>query len=176
MDDLKIRQKCEEMIAYGYVAIRQFPKFERHVLGAEIRAAMWNVLRLIIVTNKRYHKKTTMQDLDAELGLRTNSKTQVFPVRTGGQAVDFLGYRIWPTHRALRKDSIHRMKRKMRRMARLYHEGRMTWDEIDPVIMSWIGHARHADTYNLRSKVLGGVGFVPPPLSVARERRGKPCA
>jgi hypothetical protein len=47
VDDLKIRQKCEEMIAYGYVAIRQFPKFERHVLGAEIRAAMWNELRAV---------------------------------------------------------------------------------------------------------------------------------
>lgn len=35
VDDLKIRQKCEEMIAYGYVALRQFPTFERHVLAAE---------------------------------------------------------------------------------------------------------------------------------------------
>jgi len=26
VDDLKIRRKCEEMIAYGYVALRQFPK------------------------------------------------------------------------------------------------------------------------------------------------------
>lgn len=109
--------------------------------------------------------------LYAELGLRTNHKTQVFPVRTGGQAVDFLGYRVWPTHRALRTDSIHRMKRKMRRMAKLYHKGQMTWDEIDPVIMSWIGHAKHADTYNLRDKVLGGVGFVPPPLCLERRRR-----
>lgn len=115
MEDLKIRQKCEEMIAYGYVALRQFPKFERHVLAAEIREAMW---------------------------------------------------------RALRKDSIHRMKRKMRRMARLYHRGLMSWDEIDPVIMSWIGHAKHADTYNLRGKVLGGVGFVPPPIAIPPKRRG----
>lgn len=106
----------------------------------------------------------------AELGLRTNSKTQVFRVGDGGRALDFLGYRIWPTHRALRKDSIHRMKRKMRRMAAKYHRGEITWDDIDPVIMSWIGHARHADTYNLRTKVLGGVGFVPPPLSRARDR------
>ncbi len=107
----------------------------------------------------------------AELGLRTNAKTQVFPIGEPGRALDFLGYRIWPTHRALRKDCIHRMKRKMRRMASQYHRGEITWDDIDPVIMSWIGHARHADTYNLRTKVLGGVAFVPPPLHVAAERR-----
>ena len=94
----------------------------------------------------------------------------MFPVGDGGRALDFLGYRIWPTHRALRTDSIHRMKRKMRRMASLYHRGDMAWEQIDAVIMSWVGHARHADTYNLRGRVLGGVGFVPPPLHLMRHR------
>ncbi len=61
-NDLLIRQKCEAMIAYGHAAVRHFPKMERHVLGAEIRATMWAVLRLIVVCNKRYHKKTTLQD------------------------------------------------------------------------------------------------------------------
>lgn len=67
--DLLIRQKCEAMIEYGHIAIRQFPKMERHVLGAEMRHTMWSVLRLIVICNKRYHKKTTMQDLDGELDL-----------------------------------------------------------------------------------------------------------
>ena len=67
--DLLIRQKVEAMIEFGYVAIRQFPKFERHVLGAEIRSTMWALLRLVVVCNKRYHKKSTLQDLDAELDL-----------------------------------------------------------------------------------------------------------
>jgi four helix bundle protein len=66
MDDLIIKQKCEDMIRYGYVALRQFPKFERHVLSQEIRLTMWAILRLIIVCNKRYYKKTTLQELDAE--------------------------------------------------------------------------------------------------------------
>lgn len=57
------------MIAYGYIALRQFPKFEKHVLAAEMRQAMWGILRLIVVCNKRYHKKTTLQELDAELDL-----------------------------------------------------------------------------------------------------------
>ena len=65
--DLLIRQKVEAMIEYGHCALRQFPKSERHVLSAEIRSSMWALLRLVIVCNKRYHKKTTLQDLDAEL-------------------------------------------------------------------------------------------------------------
>lgn len=68
-EELRIRKETEEMIEYAHIALRQFPKSERHVLSAEIRAACWRLLRLIIVCNKRYYKKTTLQDLDAELDL-----------------------------------------------------------------------------------------------------------
>jgi hypothetical protein len=90
-NDLLIRQKCEEMIAYGYVALRQFPKFERHVLAAEMRHVMWEVLRLIVVCNKRYHKKTTLQDLDAQLDLL---RTQVRISKQLGY-IDFKKYEYW---------------------------------------------------------------------------------
>lgn len=68
-EDLRIRQHVESMIQYGYTAVRQFPKSERHVLSQEIRQTMWRLLRLVIICNRRYHKKTTVQDLDAELDL-----------------------------------------------------------------------------------------------------------
>lgn len=158
---------------FANVYLHELDHFTKHTLR-EPRYVRY-MDDLIVVHHDKSHLHEVRREIEAflwaELALRTNAKTQVFPVGgPNGRALDFLGYRIWTTHRALRKDSIHRMKRKMRRMARLYHEGRMTWDEIDPVIMSWVGHARHADTYNLRSKVLGGVGFVPPPLHAERRR------
>lgn len=67
--DLQIRQKAEDMVQYGYVAVKQFPKSERHVLSQEMRLTMWRLVRLVVVCNRRYHKKTTIQDLDAELDL-----------------------------------------------------------------------------------------------------------
>lgn len=69
MEELVIKQKVEDMIAYSYVALRQFPKSERHVLSQEIRLGLWRLLRLIIICNRRYFKKTTLQDVDAELDL-----------------------------------------------------------------------------------------------------------
>lgn len=99
--DLVIRQKCEAMIEYGYVALRQFPKFERHVLAAEMRGAMWGLLRLIVVCNKRYHKKTTLQELDVELDLL---RVQVRMARTLGY-LDFKKYEHW----ARLNDEIGRM-------------------------------------------------------------------
>lgn len=67
MEELKILQKTYDMILYGYIALVQFPKSEKHVLSAEIRNSMYKVLELIIVTNKKYYKKTTLQELDVEV-------------------------------------------------------------------------------------------------------------
>jgi hypothetical protein len=55
---LIIEEKCREMMMYGYQAIKQFPKHERHVLGAEIRLSMLQLQRLIITAFKRYHNKS----------------------------------------------------------------------------------------------------------------------
>lgn len=57
------------MIKYGYVVLKQFPRYEKHGLAAEIRATMWRTHRLIVTALKRYHKKTTLTDLDVELTL-----------------------------------------------------------------------------------------------------------
>ncbi|WP_018086489.1 diversity-generating retroelement protein Avd [Desulfurispora thermophila] len=67
MQELKIRQKCEDMIAYGYTALRQFPKSERYTLAADIKKSMYRLLSLIIAANKKYYKKTTFQEMDVEL-------------------------------------------------------------------------------------------------------------
>jgi hypothetical protein len=94
MDELKIRQKTEDMIQYGYIALRQFPRAERHVLSQEIRETMWGLLRLIIVCNRRYHKKTTMQDLDAQLDLL---RSQVRLAKDLGY-LPFKKYEEWARH------------------------------------------------------------------------------
>ncbi len=94
MEDLKIRLRCEDMIRYGYVALRQFPKSERHVLSAEIRSCMWRLLRLIVVCNRRYFKKTTLQELDAELDLL---RSQVRLAKELGY-LPFKKYEVWSRH------------------------------------------------------------------------------
>ena len=69
MSALIIEEKCRDMLLYGYQAIKQFPKHEKHVLGAEIRVSMLQLQRLIVTAFKRYHKKTTLTDLDIELAI-----------------------------------------------------------------------------------------------------------
>lgn len=94
------------------------------------------------------------------LRLRLNHKTQVFPVaQRNGRALDFLGYRMWVTHRRLREDSVKRMKRRLKGLEKAYSEGLIGMPEVRQRIMSWIGHASHADSHRIRTKVLGSAVF-----------------
>ncbi len=90
---LSIEEKCLEMIKYGYVVLKQFPRYEKHGLAAEIRATMWRTHRLIVTALKRYHKKTTLTDLDVELTLL---KRQARLSKELGH-IDSRRYQIWIT-------------------------------------------------------------------------------
>lgn len=95
------------------------------------------------------------------LRLRLNNKTQVFPVGAHhGRALDFLGYRIWTTHRKIRKDSVKRMTRRLRHMQRQYAAGRIDLADIHLRIASWLGHVSHADSYRIRRKLLSRTAFI----------------
>ena len=83
-------------------------------------------------------------------------KSVVFPCEQG---IRFLGYRVFPTHRLIAKENVHRFRRRMRWMQRAFASGRIGFDAIRPRIMSWLGHARHANTYRLRSDLFRRMTF-----------------
>lgn len=106
------------------------------------------------------------RDLEAFLGdtlhLAFNQKTQVFPVAgtaPGGRALDWLGYRIWPTHRRLRADSVTRMRRHFTHLHAAYHRGEIPLARVTATVHAWVGHAAHADTHRVRERVLGALVF-----------------
>lgn len=95
--------------------------------------------------------KESIEDFSRhELGLRF-SKWQIAPVSRG---VNFLGYRIWATHKLMRKDSVTRARRKI---AAYRAAGDVR--RLQKFIAAWLGHARWADSRNL-IKSLGIVRLV----------------
>ena len=65
--ELKILTKIEFLDVYSRNAIRQFPKYEKFLLAADIRNSITELKRYAIRAGKRYYKKTTLQDLDIEV-------------------------------------------------------------------------------------------------------------
>jgi len=113
----------------------------------------------VIVGNNKAQLHGYLEQIDLflaeSLKLKTNSKTQVFPIsRKAGRALDFLGYRIYQSHRLLRKSSVKRIKSKLKKFHRDYKEGKVEQEEIKQSITSWVAHASHADTFGLRANLL----------------------
>lgn len=46
------------------------------------------------------------------------------------------------------------MRRKLKKLAKKYSEGKIKLDKIRCVIASWLGHAKHANSYRVTQKVL----------------------
>lgn len=123
---------------YGSVVDR----FIHHDLGAKHWARYMD--DIVIVSSNPYELRHWFEDIEEvsrhRLGLGI-SKWQVSPV---SQGINFLGFRIWPRHKLLRKRSVVGAKRKIERY--LKHREH---DALDRFIASWRGHASHADTCNL---------------------------
>lgn len=85
--------------------------------------------------------RASIENLSRErLGLRF-SKWSIQPV---GRGVNFVGYRIWPTHKLLRRDSVTRARRKIK----AYRAGGDHL-RLEKFLAAWTGHARWADSRNL---------------------------
>ncbi|HEV3258384.1 MAG TPA: RNA-directed DNA polymerase [Gemmataceae bacterium] len=77
-------------------------------------------------------------------------KSVVFPV---AQGIRFLGYRVFRSHRLLATENVWRLRRRRQRMQGRYARYEISLDQARRRIMSWVGHARQADTYRLRSRL-----------------------
>jgi hypothetical protein len=69
------------------------------------------------------------------------SRWRIAPVAAG---IDFLGYRIWPHHKLLRKRSVTRAKQTIAR-----HLASGDRAALQAFLGAWLGHARWADSHNL---------------------------
>ncbi len=81
------------------------------------------------------------------------AKSAVYPVTNG---VDFVGFRIFPTHRRLRRAGVRRFARHWRALQQDYAAGQIPLGRLTAAAQSWAAHARHADSYGLRRQMFRG--------------------
>ena len=132
-----IHQKIYDFLLYIYPLLTKYPKYEKlddFVILSPDKEQLRNWLARI------------EQFLREELKLEFNPKTTILAAKNG---IDFVGYKHRATHRKVRKDSIKRIKRTIKKC----ESGKITKEQLQKSIQSWTGHAGHADSYNLRKKI-----------------------
>ena len=92
------------------------------------------------------------------LALQANpKKTQIFPARQG---VNAYGYKIFTTHRLLRNDSKKAMKRRIKAMDKKLKNGEIELREVRQAVDSWLGHARHSNSFHLAKKIFAKYPYI----------------
>lgn len=143
---------------FANIYLTGFDHFVQRDLGC--RNYLRYVDDFVVLSNDKgflHEVKARMVEYLATLRLQLHDKKcQIAPVTQG---TSFLGYRIFPTHRLLKRENVRRFQRRVRKMQAQFSREHITVEKVGQSMQSWIAHASHANTYGLRRKLLEDVAF-----------------
>ncbi|MDD3040516.1 reverse transcriptase/maturase family protein [Bacteroides sp.] len=85
--------------------------------------------------------------LDEKLRLNLNDKTVIRPCSMG---IDFVGFRIWATHRRMKKKTAVKIKRNLKSHIRRVKRGEESKERLERTIASYRGILSHCNSYGMR--------------------------
>lgn len=115
---------------------------------------------VILVSSKDeciFLKEKISQYLKNNLHLELNSKSRYYPNKMG---VNFCGYRIYETHILIRTRSKRKIKKNMKLWKKLSANNKLDKTKMSLSLNSWLGHVKHANSYNLVEKYLSKIGYL----------------
>jgi len=113
-----------------------FDKKKLHQIRKEMEKFLWERLEL-----KMHPKKVNI--------------FPVYPVRNNGlsngasKGIDFLGYRLFGKYRLLRKSTVKRFVKRVRRYKKRINEGLMSDEKLGQSLQSWLVYARFGNSWRL---------------------------
>lgn len=101
-----------------------------------------------------WHWKHEIEERLAGLRLTIHPGARPIPVTEG---FSFLGFRIFPQKRRLKKRKAIYYRSKLRIMSREYLAGGLSFDQMTASVQGWVNHARYGNTVGLRKTMLAGL-------------------
>lgn len=92
-------------------------------------------------------------------------RAQVFPVKNG---ITFLGWRLFPHHRRLRRENVRHAVRRLRWQQVAFARGELDQEKLTASVQAWLAHAAHGNTYQLRRRIMHQFVFAPERKSCAQ--------
>ena len=115
---------------------------------------------IVVLSDRREELEEALTKIGAflrdTLALDLNDKTQINKVRHG---VEFVGYRIWPTHRKLKRKSLRKMKARVAYVEKEYAAGVIDFEDVNSTMQSYFGDMKHFSGYGLAKKMTATTVF-----------------
>lgn len=138
----------------GNLYLDPLDQFCKRVLGIKRYIRYMDDI-IILDTDKerlREYGRRMTEFIEERLHLNFNNKTALRPVRVG---CEFVGYVIYDDHVILRKSTTLRMKRRLREVRQDYHDGKITFQEANATMQSYLAMLSHVDCKKFKDKLLG---------------------
>jgi len=135
---------------FANIYLNELDQFVKHQLHEKYYLRYMDDFLILGSNKKELHrtKKIINSFLWSRLRLRMNpKKVHIYPVNIG---IDFLGYRIWITHKLLRKSTVKRFIKRTRKYSKNIQKGKMDIVELDQSLQSWILYAKEGRSWKLR--------------------------
>ncbi|MCG6537889.1 MAG: reverse transcriptase/maturase family protein, partial [Syntrophales bacterium LBB04] len=125
----------------------------KHVMRVKFYVRYMDDFVLLDADKARLHgyKAEISAYLNEHLQLQLNPKSDIYPADRG---IDFVGYRIWPSYRLIRKTALVRATKRFKRLSNEYEQGLVDLAHVNSSVMSWLGHCGHAHVLNGKIKCL----------------------
>ena len=75
-------------------------------------------------------------------------------MNVGRNGIPFLGFRVYPTHRRLKRRNGVAFARRLRKWYAAVAGGEMALDALRARVRGWVSHAQHGNTWGLRRALL----------------------
>lgn len=147
---LPLGNQCSQVFALMY--LNGLDHFIKEKLGCKYYGRYMDDFYLL--SNDKEYLKDSLKQINvflSELNLTLNNKTEIVPIKKG---IRFLGFHIYitPNGKVIRKltgDNKRKIKKRLRKNAKLVKEGKMTREKFDEKYNSWRNHASHGNCYKL---------------------------
>ena len=137
---------------FANIYLNEVDQYAKHELGLHYYIRYMD--DIIILHHDKKHlaeiKELLRTFLADELRLDLNNKTAIRPCSMG---IDFVGFRIWATHRRLKKKTAVKIKRNLKRQIANVKAGEERKDRLDRSVASYRGILSHCDSYGLRQSL-----------------------
>lgn len=139
---------------FANVYLNELDQYVKHLLKA--RHYIRYVDDFVILSNSKEQLEKNKQLINAflqeHLSLSLHpDKSKIYDLRQG---VPFLGFRMFTSHRLVRKSNLRKFEKKLKREQGLYREEQISREHVVEHIEGWMAYAKHANTYAYRRDLL----------------------
>lgn len=88
--------------------------------------------------------------VEINLSLKLNPKSRIYKA---SQGIDFCGYRTWSGYTLPRKRNVRRMRRRMKKLCKMYRRGDIPAENVRAAWASFLGYMKHCNGFRTKQLI-----------------------